>query len=72
VIPEQADFPFNRKHSAFRACARLRPSRSSEVAIPVPVATQPEGATKIKIPTKTVFKFRVANAANDAILGAKK
>jgi len=27
---------------------------------------------KIKIPSKTVVKFRVAKAAKDAILGAKK
>jgi nucleoid DNA-binding protein len=32
----------------------------------------PKALEKIKIPAKTVFKFRVANAAKDAILGAKK
>jgi DNA-binding protein HU-beta len=32
----------------------------------------PKTQQKIKIPAKTVVKFRVAKAAKDAILGAKK
>jgi DNA-binding protein HU-beta len=32
----------------------------------------PKTQEKIKIPAKTVVKFRVAKAAKDAILGAKK
>jgi DNA-binding protein HU-beta len=32
----------------------------------------PKTRQKIKIPAKTVVKFRVAKAATDAILGAKK
>jgi DNA-binding protein HU-beta len=32
----------------------------------------PKTGAKIKIPAKTVVKFRVAKAAKDAILGAKK
>ena len=32
----------------------------------------PKTRAKIKIPAKTVVKFRVAKAAKDAILGAKK
>lgn len=32
----------------------------------------PETQEKIKIPAKTVVKFRVAKAAKDAILGVKK
>ncbi|MBV8330411.1 MAG: HU family DNA-binding protein [Verrucomicrobia bacterium] len=32
----------------------------------------PKTMQKIKIPAKTVVKFRVAKAAKDAILGAKK
>jgi DNA-binding protein HU-beta len=32
----------------------------------------PKTLEKIKIPAKTVVKFRVAKAAKDAILGAKK
>jgi DNA-binding protein HU-beta len=32
----------------------------------------PQTRAKIKIPAKTVVKFRVAKAAKDAVLGAKK
>jgi DNA-binding protein HU-beta len=32
----------------------------------------PKTLEKIKIPAKTVVKFRVAKAAKDAVLGAKK
>lgn len=32
----------------------------------------PKTQQKIKIPAKTVVKFRVAKAARDAVLGAKK
>jgi DNA-binding protein HU-beta len=32
----------------------------------------PKTQQKIKIPAKTVVKFRVAKAAKDAVLGAKK
>ena len=32
----------------------------------------PKTLQKIKIPAKTVVKFRVAKAAKDAVLGAKK
>ena len=32
----------------------------------------PKTMQKIKIPAKTVVKFRVAKAAKDAVLGAKK
>ena len=32
----------------------------------------PKTQQKIKIPAKTVIKFRVAEAARDAVLGAKK
>jgi DNA-binding protein HU-beta len=32
----------------------------------------PKTGAKIKIPAKTVVKFRVAKAAKDAILGATK
>ena len=32
----------------------------------------PKTMQKIKIPAKTVVKFRVAKAARDAVLGAKK
>ena len=32
----------------------------------------PKTQQKIKIPAKTVVKFRVAKAAKDAILGVKK
>ncbi len=32
----------------------------------------PKTMTKIKIPARTVIKFRVAKAAKDGILGAKK
>jgi hypothetical protein len=33
---------------------------------------KPKTLEKIKIPAKTIVKFRVAKAAKDAILGAKK
>jgi DNA-binding protein HU-beta len=36
------------------------------------VGFNPKTQQKIKIPTKTVVKFRVAKAAKDAVLGAKK
>jgi DNA-binding protein HU-beta len=34
--------------------------------------TNPSTKQKIKIPAKTVLKFRVAKVAKDAILGVKK
>jgi DNA-binding protein HU-beta len=37
-----------------------------------PNGINPKTQQKIKIPAKTVVKFRVAKAAKDAILGAKK
>jgi DNA-binding protein HU-beta len=36
------------------------------------MGVNPKTQQKIKIPTKTVVKFRVAKAAKDAILGSKK
>jgi DNA-binding protein HU-beta len=36
------------------------------------IGINPKTQQKIKIPAKTVVKFRVAKAAKDAILGAKK
>jgi len=36
------------------------------------VGFNPKTQQKIKIPAKTVVKFRVAKAAKDAILGVKK
>jgi DNA-binding protein HU-beta len=37
-----------------------------------PIGINPKTQEKIKIPVKTVVKFRVAKAAKDAILGAKR
>jgi DNA-binding protein HU-beta len=36
------------------------------------IGINPKTQQKIKIPAKTVVKFRVAKAAKDAVLGAKK
>ena len=36
------------------------------------MGVNPKTMQKIKIPAKTVVKFRVAKAAKDAVLGAKK
>jgi DNA-binding protein HU-beta len=36
------------------------------------VGFNPKTQQKIKVPAKTVVKFRVAKAAKDAVLGAKK
>jgi DNA-binding protein HU-beta len=36
------------------------------------IGINPQTRAKIKIPAKTVVKFRVAKAAKDAILGAQK
>jgi len=38
----------------------------------VRVGFNPKTQQKIKIPAKTVVKFRVAKAAKDAVLGVKK
>jgi DNA-binding protein HU-beta len=38
----------------------------------VRMGINPKTQQKIKIPAKTVVKFRVAKAAKDAVLGAKK
>ena len=36
------------------------------------IGINPKTQQKIKIPAKTVLKFRVAKAAKDAVLGVKK
>ena len=60
-----------------------REAKKSEFAIPgigklvkqkrkARMGRNPATGAEIKIPAKTVLKFRVAKAAKDAVLGAKK